>query len=100
MQIEGLNEQVAVRIGLHSGTVTAGVLGQKGGKSPKYTLVGDTVSTVCELEALGRPMMIHVSEAFYALTRDREDLTFQKGDGLQSTATGVIVGFNYLALQN
>jgi class 3 adenylate cyclase len=49
-----------VRIGLHAGTVMAGVLGDK-----KYTfdVWGDSVNTAARMESNGQPGSIHVSDS-------------------------------------
>jgi class 3 adenylate cyclase len=55
---------LSVRIGLHSGPVTAGVL--RGAKA-RFQLFGDTVNTAARLEASGEPSRIHASHAFVQL---------------------------------
>ncbi|CAB9498281.1 Receptor-type guanylate cyclase gcy [Seminavis robusta] len=78
---------LAIRVGLHSGPVTAGVLR---GEKARFQVFGDSVNTASRMESNGEPNRIHCSEETAKLLAaagkeqwiiPREDKIFAKGKG-------------------
>ena len=57
----------AIRVGLHTGPLVAGVIGRS---KFAYDVWGDTVNTASRMESSGVARRVNVSQATYAATRD------------------------------
>jgi class 3 adenylate cyclase len=82
---------LAMRVGLHSGPVTAGVLR---GEKARFQLFGDTMNTAARMESSSARNRIHVSEATANLLIEagksswvtkRQDTVVAKGKGEMQT---------------
>ncbi|VDD85617.1 unnamed protein product [Enterobius vermicularis] len=60
-------EHVEIRIGIHTGFLTAGVIGVT---MPRYCVFGDSVAVVSTLEKSGKGNQIHISSATYSMLKD------------------------------
>ena len=72
-----------MRVGIHTGTIVAGVVGKK---KFAYDLFGDTVNTASRIESAGEAGRINISSSTFELVKD--DFTclsrgkiFAKGKG-------------------
>ncbi|MFB2919069.1 adenylate/guanylate cyclase domain-containing protein [Aerosakkonema sp. BLCC-F2] len=81
------NQPIALRIGIHTGAVVAGVIGRR---KPIYDLWGDTVNVASRMESHGEPGQIQVSQTVYEHLK--KNYRFQergtisiKGKGLMNT---------------
>lgn len=77
------NQNVSLRIGIHSGAVVAGIIGTK---KFIYDLWGDTVNTASRMESHGLPDCIQISAATCELLSDKylvekRGLVYVKGKG-------------------
>jgi class 3 adenylate cyclase len=78
---------LSIRIGIHTGSVVAGVIGRK---KFIYDLWGDTVNTASRMESHGIPGQVHVTEAIYQALKDSFELEPRgsvevKGKGVMTT---------------
>jgi class 3 adenylate cyclase/ligand-binding sensor domain-containing protein len=82
---EGL--PISIRVGIHTGKLTAGVIGEK---KFAYDLWGDTVNTASRMESSGEAGRVHCSEALYLALHNMYDFEERgvievKGKGAMKT---------------
>ncbi|KAJ3249228.1 hypothetical protein HDU78_005368 [Chytriomyces hyalinus] len=81
-------EEIVSRVGLNTGPITAGVLGDS---NPHWCIVGDAVNTASRMESTSKPMRIHISENTYkaiskkAFLIEGPDAMNIKGKGMMNT---------------
>jgi len=63
-----------IRIGIHSGSVVAGIVGIK---KFAYDIWGDTVNTAARMEQNAEPGKINVSETTYQLSKNQFEFTYR-----------------------
>ena len=78
--------RVCLRLGIHTGRVISGVVGQK---RPQFSLFGDTVNTSSRMQSTGVINEIHCSKVTYRELRKDYNLeakrTYVKGKGMMDT---------------
>ncbi len=80
----GSDRTFAIRIGIHSGSVVAGIVGVK---KFAYDIWGDTVNTAARMEQHGEAGRINISETTYNLVKDKFSCVYRgeveaKGKGM------------------
>jgi class 3 adenylate cyclase len=80
----GSNRTFALRVGIHSGTVVAGIVGVK---KFAYDIWGDTVNTAARMEQNSESSKINLSQTTYDLVKDTFKCTYRgeidvKGKGM------------------
>ncbi len=68
------NETFQVRVGVHSGSVVAGIVGVR---KFAYDVWGDTVNTAARMEQNSEAGKVNISEATYELVKDEFKCTFR-----------------------
>lgn len=82
--------EFVARIGLHSGPVVAGLVGDS---RSRFAVVGDTVNTAQRLEAGGRPGRVTISDRIAGAVGPFQDLVLQPRRRIAAKGKGMIVAW-------
>lgn len=74
-----------VRIGIHTGSVVAGIVGVK---KFAYDVWGDTVNTASRIESAGQVGKVNISQSTYELLKDDADFTFESRGKIEAKGKG------------
>ncbi|UJR20313.1 hypothetical protein I4U23_023444 [Adineta vaga] len=72
---EDNNEQVDMRVGVHSGSVNCGIVGTR---KFKFDIFSNDVTLANKMESTGKPGYVHITEATYQLLK-RDEFQFESG---------------------
>jgi len=75
-----------MRLGIHTGSVVAGIVGQK---KFQYDIWGDTVNTASRMENAGEAGKVNISQSTYELIKD-DVFTFESRGEIETKGKGII----------
>jgi adenylate cyclase len=78
-------QPLSIRVGMHTGTVVAGVVGTQ---KFAYDLWGDVVNIASRFESSGKPNRIHVSDS--VRFRLADDFAFEEGEDVNMKGKGIM----------
>lgn len=76
-----------VRIGIHTGPVVAGIVGQT---KYSYDIWGDTVNIASRMEGGGEAGKVNISQATYELVKDEENFVLESRGKIEAKNMGQI----------
>jgi class 3 adenylate cyclase len=77
----------AMRVGIHSGPVVAGIVGLK---KFQYDIWGDTVNTASRMETAGEEGKINISESTYNILKNEPGFTFESRGKIETKGKGLL----------
>lgn len=73
------NPAFEMRVGIHTGSVVAGIVGVK---KFQYDIWGDTVNIASRIESMGEAGKVNISQTTYKLLKDDSEFDFEgRGKG-------------------
>jgi len=81
------SETLQIRVGMHVGEVTCGVLGER---LPKFSVFGHTMNTAARMEHASKPSKIRVTDTFHRLVVEEEENQWGEQENISMKNMGEI----------